>query len=276
VRRLLSVDRRVSTYLAVLATPWLSELFIGRRPLLSCNRVTPETELVVEGFPRSANTSVAVQFAAAHPDARLSSHLHTPRSLARASRFGVPALLLVRDPDAAVASLRAMMPGLTPHAGYDAWRRYHRHALRNVGGCLVVDFAQATGSFAELMALTDARFGTSFAEGVRELPADERDALIDARAVRDFQAGVYEARTSSITGRPHAGRTPALQVETLDPGAQRARERAQRLYRELAAHASGVESSVREHRPAQIPRPRQQAGAQPQRVAAGASQRRAE
>ena len=61
--------------------------------------VGEDTELVIEGFPRSSNTFAvtAFQLAQSRP-VKLAGHLHASSHVIAAAKKGVPTLVLIRDP----------------------------------------------------------------------------------------------------------------------------------------------------------------------------------
>jgi len=68
--------------------------------------VTPECDLVLEGFPRSANTFLyRILRSALRSDQKIAHHVHRSQQVAMAVRYGVPAFVLYRPPLAAIASL---------------------------------------------------------------------------------------------------------------------------------------------------------------------------
>jgi hypothetical protein len=90
------------------------QLYAGERPTLFSTLyrmkrehrvVQPTTQIVIEGFPRSANTfSVWAFKQAQHEDVRVAHHLHYPAQVIRAARWGIPTLVLIRKPKDAVMS----------------------------------------------------------------------------------------------------------------------------------------------------------------------------
>lgn len=85
---------------------WL-QLHAGRYPYLfyalhrlarknSAQAVGPGTQLVVEGFPRSANTFAVLAFQHAQREkVRIAYNLHVPAQVIRASRWHILALVLI-------------------------------------------------------------------------------------------------------------------------------------------------------------------------------------
>ena len=70
--------------------------------------VTPDKQLVIEGFPRSGNTFARRAFLMAQGEGfdktRISVHFHVPAQVVRAARWQIPTLVLIRKPKDAVLS----------------------------------------------------------------------------------------------------------------------------------------------------------------------------
>lgn len=75
--------------------------------------VTPQSDLVIEGYPRSANTYLHRVIRAATGDRlKIANHVHRPQQVAMALRYDVPCFVLVRAPADAVASYLVREPEL--------------------------------------------------------------------------------------------------------------------------------------------------------------------
>src|ERR687890_1887029 len=67
--------------------------------------VTPDTQLVMEGYPRSANSFARVAFNRAQSErVRIAHGLHVPAQVIRAATWQIPTLVLIRKPKDAVLS----------------------------------------------------------------------------------------------------------------------------------------------------------------------------
>jgi hypothetical protein len=92
----------------------------------------PETELVIDGFPGSANSFVSSSLRDALGDeVDAVSHFHHTVQLKRAIAFGVPAVVVVREPLAAASSLKSKDPGLWDAVILLRWIVYHRYLDRH-------------------------------------------------------------------------------------------------------------------------------------------------
>ena len=98
------------------AAPWMFIPTVRFRPGLQPagephQWVTPTTEIVIERYPRSANTFALVAFQLAQSrELEIAHHLHAAAQIKRAVALGVPAIVLVREPSEAVLSLMVRDP----------------------------------------------------------------------------------------------------------------------------------------------------------------------
>ncbi len=126
--------------------------------------VRRDTELVIEGYPRSGNTFALVAFRFAQGrDVVTADHLHVPAQIERAARYGIPICLLIREPEDMVRSLVVKHPFIRPKdalRGYLAFYRACRHYRHRL---VVARFDQVTSDFGSVIDRVNARFGTGFA-----------------------------------------------------------------------------------------------------------------
>jgi hypothetical protein len=129
--------------------------------------ISPETELVIDGYTRSATTFAvyALQLSQARP-VRLAHHLHAPAQLIEAARRGVPALVLIREPRGAILSQVAREPWVTVAGALVAYSRFYTCLLPYRGRFVVGEFEEVTHDFGAVVRRLNTRFGTSFAEFV--------------------------------------------------------------------------------------------------------------
>ena len=127
--------------------------------------VTPHTELVVDGYTRSATTYAvyAFQLAQTKP-VRMAHHLHAPAQIAAAARWGVPTILLVRDPEGAVLSQVVREPGVTVRDALVSWRRFYQSGAACRDAYVVGEFGRVTTDMGGVIRDVNRRFGTSFEE----------------------------------------------------------------------------------------------------------------
>lgn len=105
---------------------------------------SPVTDLVIDGFPGSGNSFVSncVRAAIDRP-ANVESHFHHTVQLVRALAFGVPAVVVVRDPRGACASLKSKEPALADLLIVARWLHFHRFVARHRSRLDLVRFEDA-------------------------------------------------------------------------------------------------------------------------------------
>lgn len=135
-----------------------------------------DTELVIEGYPRSANSTTVHGFLErqARP-VRVAHHKHHAAQLIRAARWGIPAIALVREPRAAIMSNLALAEEgrrRTGRTGRGAslgfchaamgWSAFYRAILPHADHLLIVPFERATVDIEAVIDALNRRFGTDF------------------------------------------------------------------------------------------------------------------
>ena len=223
--------------------------------------ISSETRLVIEGYTRSAMTFAvyALQLAQDEP-VRLAHHLHAPAQLIEAVRRGIPALVLIREPQGAVLSQVIREPDVALADALLAYSRYYARVHPYRAGFVVADFQEVTQDFGSVTRRLNARFGTSYREfepteeNVQECLALIKERGTLSRTLLGFESGVVgraevQRELEQIAARPKpldtkeawvpsADRERAkaeLREQWLSPGVAPLRERAQRTYRAFGA-----------------------------------------
>jgi hypothetical protein len=157
-----AVRTRVSEHPA-LYLPFARRKYPGPSPQV----LGPETELVVDGYTRSASTCAvyALQLAQERP-LRLAHHLHAPAQLIAAARSGVPALLLMREPQGAILSQLVREPGVAMRDALVAYVRFHKCLLAYRDDMVVGEFETVTRDFGSVTRRLNERFGFQLTEFV--------------------------------------------------------------------------------------------------------------
>jgi hypothetical protein len=226
-----------------------------RYPGPSPEVIGPHTQLVIDGYTRSATTFAVYALQTAQPaPVRLAHHLHAPAQLIAAARGGVPAVALIREPQGAVLSQLIAEPWVSLRDALAAYARFYECLLSYRGAFVVADFEEVTRDFGAVIRRVNERFGTSFAEFVPSEPnVRQCYELIGYRATLSpvllgFESGTVtldelhrelpvlarpdpEAERAWIPSEERARSKAALRAQWLRPGLARHRERAERAYR---------------------------------------------
>ena len=193
------------TRLASHEWPYLALANLKRNDGLGQAVVTRDTALVIEAYPRSGNTFAAQAFLSSQTvPVRLAHHFHAPAQVKRAVRYGVPALVILRNPKDAVLSFVVKEPVVSVPDAIRSWILFYEAIAGIEEGFLTARFEDVTTDFGAVIRRINDRFGRDFGvfrhtpEGVQQC-FDE----IDARYRRRFGAGtVHEDQV----GRPSAAR----------------------------------------------------------------------
>ena len=197
-----------------------------------------DTALVIEGFLRSGNTFSVAAFVVANGDApHLGRHLHGAPHVLRASRLGVPAVVLVRRPADAVASYLVRRPTLTPNDALQEYVDFYRTCWRVRDDFVVGVFDDVVTDFGSVIRTVNQRFGTSF-RLFEPTPENQAAAfaLVEEMNRRECRGEVVE----SHVGRPSDERrrlTEDTRTAVLAPGSARLLGRADEWYRRYLALA---------------------------------------
>ena len=125
--------------------------------------VDANTEIVIEGFPRSGNTFTVAAFAFAQRRmVRTAHHLHVPAHVIEAARLGVPTLVIVRHPKDAIVALKMMYPDLSVSRILKSYVNYHRAILPLVDACVIATFEQVTSDLGTVIQRCNEKYNTSF------------------------------------------------------------------------------------------------------------------
>lgn len=126
-------------------------------------RITPETELVIEGFPRSSNSFAHAAFLhSQEAGVRVSHHTHLAGQVVRAARMQIPVLLVVRHPKDAVASLLVAGPHLHAPVLLREYIRFHETVLPVLDELVVATFDEVTSDLGDVVGWINSRYGTSY------------------------------------------------------------------------------------------------------------------
>lgn len=132
------------------------------RPAMKERIVTAQTDLCFEGFQRSGNSYFSLLFSRANKDKKLAHHIHAPQQLHRALKFNIPAVLLIRDPADAVASLLTWDSRLSPELALKSWIQFHESLLPIKERLCIVQFDALVQDYNQVIETINDRFETDF------------------------------------------------------------------------------------------------------------------
>src|ERR671911_1748803 len=162
--------------------------------------VTPDKQVVIEGFPRSGNSFARRAFIMAQGETfdvtNIAHHLHVPAQVVRAARWRIPTLVLIRKPRDAVLSFAVRDP-----ISVDQALRYYLSFYETVeeyrDSYVLGLFEEVTEDFGGVIRRINDRFGTTFSP----FSHDERNvdgvfARIEANTRKRFGETSLENKVS--------------------------------------------------------------------------------
>lgn len=200
-RALYEVKTRVAPY------PWIA-LPVARIRSRSGHGevVRSDSDVVIEGYPRSANQfSVAAFRLAQDRPMKVAHHTHAPGNVIAGLRRHVPALVLVREPQDAVLEFVLARPALTVEQALKGWVRFYEPLLPWRAHLAVGPFSLVTADFGMVVRRVNERFGTAF----KEFEHTEENVLECFRQINaDWQTRLSPESTDfhRYVGRPSAVR----------------------------------------------------------------------
>jgi hypothetical protein len=197
--------------------------------------VTLETQLVIEGFPRSANSFARVAFNKAQKGTvRIATGLHVPAQVIRAARWRIPTLVLIRRPKDAVLSFAIRDP-ISVEQALKYYLSFYETVESYSDAYVLGTFEEVTGDFGRVIQRLNERFGTSFSL----FRHNERNVeAVLTRVERNSKRKFGDAHWENKASRPVAAREETkreLERELDDPEASRLLSRAESVYERLTS-----------------------------------------
>ena len=198
--------------------------------------VGADTEIVIEGYPRSGNTFAVAAFRLAQRrPVRIAHHLHAAAQVLAGVRRGLPVMVLLREPESAVLSVAVKDPSASIRWALRSYVRFHRAVASHRSGFVIAPFDRVRADFGRVIRSVNDRFGTAFAEFVHTEP--NLSAVLDSVERR----GEREARATGrslerAVGRPSPERDrakEALRESYLDERHAALRREAEALFERL-------------------------------------------
>ncbi len=125
--------------------------------------VSPQHDLVIEGYPRSSNSfTVAAFHQAQTKNFRVAHHLHAPAQIIRACKLGIPCLVLVRRPRDAVLSCWIHTPEWSLAFLIRDYIRFYKSILPYSDGFVVATLEQTTTDLGSVIRRLNTKFESNF------------------------------------------------------------------------------------------------------------------
>ncbi|MEZ5696437.1 MAG: hypothetical protein R3E18_08345, partial [Sphingomonadaceae bacterium] len=125
--------------------------------------IGPDTDIVIEGYARSANTFSVVAFEKAQQDeVKVAHHLHAEAQILQGVQRGLPVIALIRQPADAIRSLKVAFPGDDENQLLRRYVAFYQAVERVKDHVVIAEFSRVTSDFGSIIAEVNAKFGTDF------------------------------------------------------------------------------------------------------------------
>lgn len=174
------------------------------------NRLTRrDTRIVIEGFPRSANSFAYHAFLYAQEegwDGHIAHHVHVPSQFKVAARYDVPVLILIRNPVDTAVSLRVRHTHLSSKGVLRGYIRYYSSLQDHIEKFVFGSFCTATSSFGKLIENINKKYGKSF--GIFDHNKENESSVIktvkqsnEKSGLKKKQLGVPSEKKKEVKGK---------------------------------------------------------------------------
>lgn len=121
------------------------------------------SEIVIEGFPRSANSYAANLFMSANPGViNIARHIHTISQIDVATRHNIPTLLLIRDPVGTISSFVKRFSEQDSQLLLRSYAQYYERIYAYRRDLVISDFPHTVSDLGPAIKELNLRYSKSF------------------------------------------------------------------------------------------------------------------
>jgi hypothetical protein len=136
--------------------------------------VDHNTDIVIEGFPRSANTFAVLAFQnAQNTKPVIAHHLHAQAQFILAKKYNVPSIAIVREPTEAISSLINRDKSINVSQAAQRYIDFYRLVLQMKEDIVIAKFTTVVSDFSKVVAICNTKFNCNF-----ELPFNTEEEKI--------------------------------------------------------------------------------------------------
>lgn len=125
--------------------------------------VADDTDIVIEGYPRSANTSAVAAFRIAqNHQVNIAHHVHGAAQIKKACALEIPCIVLIRDPIDSIGSLCVRNSDISLHQATKNYIRFYKGILPLREKVVVAEFDNILKDFDSVIRRVNHHYHTSF------------------------------------------------------------------------------------------------------------------
>ncbi len=172
-----------------------SSIFLSKLYYSSIKRykrllVSAETDLVIEGFPRCANSFSIIAFESVQKkNLNIAHHLHSVSQLKAGIKYKIPVLILIREPLGAISSLLTRDPKISVSQAIEEYIEFYGYVCRKMNSVVIADFKLITSNYCMVIEALNHRFSKNYDQYINDKANDELVFAEIDRLNADNEAG---------------------------------------------------------------------------------------
>ncbi|MCU0527257.1 MAG: hypothetical protein MUF72_20820 [Elainella sp. Prado103] len=199
----------------------------------------PDSEIVIEGFPRTANTFTHIAFKIAQPrPVKIAHHTHAAAQVIAGARKGLPTIVLIRAPEEAVISylIGEFDREITMRQVLHDYIAFYKPILPYQDRFVLAPFEEITQDYGQIIRRVNEKFGANFAE-FEHTPENVQQcfAMIDEGYMQSF--GTLKETVVSRPSESRKSQQAALKDEFYSEPLKSLRTQACSIYETLMNQA---------------------------------------
>jgi len=125
--------------------------------------IDKNTEIVIEGYPRCANSFAEAAFRVSqNRNVNIAHHTHAPAQVVAAVRKRIPVILVFRNPDDAVVSRIIREKNISLKQAYKEYIWFYQSIYHIIDRCVLSNFETTTKSFGCIIQKVNDKYGVNF------------------------------------------------------------------------------------------------------------------
>ncbi|AFZ44028.1 hypothetical protein PCC7418_1860 [Halothece sp. PCC 7418] len=207
--------------------------------IIKWGAIEKDTEIVIEGYPRSGNTFASSAFRLAqNRPIKIAYRLHASTQLITAVHLKIPAIALIRKPEDAVLSWVIHRSHLTLEQAIKGYISFHEAILPHCNYFIIADFETVINNFGVIIRAVNKKFDTTFQEFVHTEENVQKCFIMIDNFYRESGRGKI---SNNIVARPAQERNEAkifLRQRLKAPNLQSLMGKADALYEQILQYRS--------------------------------------
>lgn len=135
---------------------------LGTWPEFKNSIIRRETDICIEGPPRSANSFAVSLFNIWNPGLKIAHHIHVPMQVVYAAKRGIPCIVLLREPLEVFASLMIIDSRLSANTVITSYINFYRRISDQKDRVVVATFEDVIHDFQKVVRSVNAKYGRAF------------------------------------------------------------------------------------------------------------------